>query len=86
MADMPDWLVFENDELNLIVVFQLLERERGRGGWSWQEATDGRSQGEILKRENTLSIPTNVQPEHNGEYFDGDSDQDEEGAEEPGGS
>ena len=29
---------------------------------------------------------TSVQPEHNGEYFDGDSDQDEEGAEEPGGS
>ena len=29
---------------------------------------------------------TNVQTEHNGEYFDGDSDQDEEGAEEPGGS
>ena len=27
-----------------------------------------------------------LQTEHNGEYFDGDSDQDEEGAEEPGGS
>jgi len=27
-----------------------------------------------------------LKPEHNGEYFDGDSDQDEEGAEEPGGS
>ena len=38
-----------------------------------------------LKRE-YLILPTNVQPEHNGEYFDGDSDQDEEGAEEPGGS
>lgn len=29
---------------------------------------------------------TKFQTEHNGEYFDGDSDQDEEGAEEPGGS
>jgi len=27
-----------------------------------------------------------LKPEHNGEYFDGDSDQDEEGAEEPGGN
>ena len=34
---------------------------------------------------NVTWIP-NVQPEHNGEYFDGDSDQDEEGTEEPGGN
>ena len=40
----------------------------------------------VISLEDVFFWPINDQVEHNGEYFDGDSDQDEEGTEEPGGS